>query len=317
MVQLQYAAGDGAVCKAAFDAPYENRLAAEGVFAVRKAARAGTVGDQHQLIALHALHQGIEIAAYVESIGDQFAADAVVGQRSTYNAGVAVHERGLRVEQVGHVAHARFDAGLRFIKGRVGMAHGDQGLARHFTYAFHIAGHFRGDGEYVDDIEIFRQEGSVTGADVLAGLGALLCGADERAFRIYAEDLCALPGGRFGFLNAAADLRERSAEFIVGYGHGGGQESGHAVLCHAFGHGFDAVKAAVGCVFAEIAVDMHIDQAGNYVIALRIDDLRTGGDVFGRDDAFDLAGVNDRHIFNQAIGKYDSAVDNCMHIDHL
>ena len=97
------------------------------------------------------------------------------------------------------------------------------------------------------------------GNDILSAYVALLCGADERAFRVYAEDLCALPGGRFGFFNAAADLRERCAKLIVGYGHGGGEEAGHAVFRYALGHDADAFVLAVGGVFAEIAVDMDID----------------------------------------------------------
>ena len=253
------------------------------------------------------------MGADVEGVGDEFCADAIVGERCAHHAGIAVHQRGLGVEQVGHVAHARVDGRLGLGVGGGGVAHGDQGLARHLTDAVQVAGHLRGDGEHADDVQVLLQEGRVAGADVLARLRTLLAGVDEGALGVHAQNLRALPAVLRGLLHAAADLREGRAQLVVGDGHGGGQEAGHAVLRHALRHGADAVEGAVGRVFAQIAVDVHVQQAGDHVVALRVDALGLRRNLRFGNQTQNLLIVQQRCALHQAVRQHDSSVHNCIH----
>ena len=253
------------------------------------------------------------MGADVEGVGDELHADAVVGERSAHHAGIAVHQRGLGVEQVGHVAHARVDGLLGLGVGGGGVAHGDQGLARHLTNAVQIAGHLRGDGEHADDVQILLQEGRVAGADVLARLRALLAGVDEGALGVHAQNLRALPAVLRGFLHAPANLGEGCAQLVVGDGHGGGQEAGHAVLRHALRHGADAVKGAVGRVLAQIAVDVHVQQARNHVVALRVDALGLRGNLGFGNQAQNLAVIQQRGALHKAIRQHDLSIYDGKH----
>ena len=224
-----------------------------------------------------------------------------------------MHQRGLGVEQVGDVAYTRVDGLLGLGVGGGGVAHGDQGLARHLTDAVQVAGHFRGDGEHADDVQVFLQEGRVAGADVRARLRTLLAGVDEGALGVHAQNLRALPALLRGFLHAAANLREGRAQLVVGDGHGGGQEAGHAVLRHALRHDADAVKGAVGRVLAQIAVDVHVQQAGDHVVALRVDALGLRRNLRFGNQPQNLLIVQQNSILHHAVRQHDSSVYDCVH----
>lgn len=142
----------------------------------------------------------------MERIHDQLGVHVVFERRADH-AGIAVSERGHRVEQMRRAAHAVDDAGGGDVVGRVGMSHRDDdvGIRNDFTDGGEILVHLRRHRNNLDHIGVLLDKRRVGLEDVLFVLRTLLLRVDERPLGVHAEDGGALPRLRL-FLQAAADV---------------------------------------------------------------------------------------------------------------
>ena len=181
-----------------------------------------------------------------------------------------------------------------------------------FADGAHVALDFGRNGEHLDDVRILVDEFGITGSDVLAGLRALLGSVDERTFSVDAHDLGAVEVVLLALIHNGPDGRKSLLKRVVGNRHRGGQPAGNAVGRNALGHLADAVFFAVRRVLAEVAVNVHIYKTRKHVFAFRVDYffVRNLVQIY---DALNLLVVNQRHIFNDAVGSNNFTINNRFH----
>ena len=315
VVELEDAAGDGAVGKAALDTLDEDGLPAQGVLAVLQAPGSGAVGDQHQVIVLGPVHQREHARMHMEGVGDQLAVH-VLGQRRAYHAGIPVVQGRLGVEGMGHAAGPQADSLQGAVEAGAGVADGqaDVALLPEGAGEVHAALHFRRVGDHPDHIPVGQHLRRVRGQNGGGRLGALAGRVDEGAFRVAAEDLRAGEVRPEALLLKLPQLPEHRLQDVPVHGHGGGQEGGHAVGQHTRGHPAYAVHVPVGGVSPQVAVNVHIHQARADIRPRRVDNLLRlpAGDGFLHNPG-DPVVKQQRLARNLPVCQKNPAVDNGFH----
>ena len=130
----------------------------------------------------------------VQPVHDEADRDPVVDERGTREAGLAVVERRHGIEEVGHGADPRIEAGDRFVEGRRAVARGhDDAVRDERADDVERAGQLGGERHHPDagagrpvayQLDVREQQPRRV-------MGAAPGGSDERALHVPAEGVCA------------------------------------------------------------------------------------------------------------------------------
>ena len=127
---------------------------------------------------------------HMKSIGDQLRKYRACQGRAD-NAGLAVIETGLSVEQMSDVGRACLDGFFCQVIIRVAVANGyrNAALGSQLADELETAFHFRGNGDQPHNIAVRQDQVSARRNDMLLRLRAFALRINERAFRVTAKNL--------------------------------------------------------------------------------------------------------------------------------
>ena len=133
---------------------------------------------------------------YVDAVGDDRGNCGTRSERGGDDSGIPMVQRAHRVEQMREHPRAGVDAGIGLLEGRVGMADGNDHVARgEFANRVECAGQL---GRQRDQSKRAHREHSLEGVamrlEIKRGMRAEAVRRDERAFKMHPENGGAVGG---------------------------------------------------------------------------------------------------------------------------